>query len=103
MRYPVFVRKDIDGFFGLMIDNLVNLMVAAGVCTYLFKMPHWLVYGRIFPGVGISLLLGNLYYAHQARKLAREEGRTDGTAMPYGVNTPGLFAFLFLGMGPVSA
>ena len=101
MRYPVFVRKDIDGFFGLMIDNLVNLMVAAGVCTYLFNMPKWLVFGRILPAVGVSILLGNLYYAHQAKRLAEKEGRTDVTAMPYGINTPSLFAFLFLVMGPV--
>jgi len=103
MSYPVFVRKDADGFFGLMIDNLVNLMVAAGVCTYLFDMPKSLVFGRILPGVGVSILLGNLYYAHQAKRLAQREGRTDVTAMPYGINTPSLFAFLFLVMGPVYA
>jgi len=25
--YPGFVRKDLDGFFGLAIDNLIQLMV----------------------------------------------------------------------------
>lgn len=103
MRYPVIVRGDIDGFFGLMIDNLVNLIVIATVCTFLFKMPEWLVFGRILPGVGVSILLGNLYYSHQAKKLAVKEGRCDVTAMPYGINTPSLFAFLFLVMGPIYA
>ncbi len=102
-RYPLIVRRDIDGFFGLMIDNLVNLIVAASVCTWLFDMPKWLVFGRILPGVGVSILLGNLYYSHQAKRLAEKERRTDVTAMPYGINTPSLFAFLFLVMGPVHA
>lgn len=100
-RYPVIVRRDIDGFFGLMIDNLVNLIVASSICTYLFNMPKWLVFGRMLPAVGVSILLGNLYYSYQAKRLAEREKRSDVTAMPYGINTPSLFAFLFLIMGPV--
>jgi AGZA family xanthine/uracil permease-like MFS transporter len=100
-RYPLIVRKDIDGFFGLMIDNLVNLIVASTVCTYLLHMPKWLVFGRMLPGAGLSILVGNLYYSWQAKKLAEKEGRTDVTALPYGINTPSLFAFLFLIMLPV--
>ena len=26
-RYPFFVRRDLDGFFGLLVDNLVQLIV----------------------------------------------------------------------------
>ena len=31
----------------------------------------------------------------------RQTGRTDVTALPYGINTPSLFAYIFLVMGPV--
>jgi AGZA family xanthine/uracil permease-like MFS transporter len=100
-RYPLIVRRDIDGFFGLMIDNLVNLIVASTVCTYLLHMPKSLVFGRMLPGAGLSILVGNLYYSYQAKRLAVKERRTDVTALPYGINTPSLFAFLFLIMLPV--
>jgi hypothetical protein len=31
-NHPWFVRGDIDGFIGLFIDNLVNLLIATGLC-----------------------------------------------------------------------
>jgi AGZA family xanthine/uracil permease-like MFS transporter len=31
----------------------------------------------------------------------RKTGRTDVTALPYGINTPSLFAYVFLVMGPI--
>lgn len=99
--YPWFVRRDVDGLFGLMIDNLINLMVIAHLMTTLLRMPSWVVYGRILPGAGLSLLIGNIYYAWQAGRLARREGRTDVTALPYGINTPTVYAFIFLIMLPV--
>src|SRR5262249_15864766 len=56
---------------------------------------------RILPGAALSILVGNLFYAWQARRLARSTGRTDVTALPYGINTPSVVAFIFLIMGPV--
>ena len=52
------------------------------------------------PGVAISFLVGNLYYAWLAVRLARREGRTDVCALPYGISTPGLIAHVFLVMLP---
>jgi len=39
----------------------------------------------------------------QAQRLSWRSGRTDVTALPYGINTPSLFAFVFLVMLPVRA
>jgi AGZA family xanthine/uracil permease-like MFS transporter len=50
--------------------------------------------------VAVSLLVGNLYYALQARRLARATGRSDVCALPYGINTVSLFAYVFLVMLP---
>lgn len=57
--------------------------------------PTRIVYGMVIPGAAISVLFGNLYYAHMAKKLAIKENRTDVTALAYGISTPPMFIFLF--------
>jgi adenine/guanine/hypoxanthine permease len=94
------VRGDIDGFFGLALDNLVQLILIDTLCRSVLGFPDALLYGRVLPGVAVSLLVGNLYYAWQARRLARQHGRTDFCALPYGINTVSLFGFVFLVMLP---
>lgn len=96
-----FVRGDIDGFFGLFVDNLLQLMLIAVLCGNVCGMPPELVYGRIMPGAALSILFGNLFYAWQARKLAIRTGRMDVTALPYGINTVSLIAFIFLIIAPI--
>ncbi len=98
---PMFVRGDIDGFFALFIDNLLQLMLIAVLCPMVCGLPLDLVFGRILPGAAISILVGNIFYGWQARRLMHSTGRNDVTALPYGINTPSLFAFVFLIMGPV--
>ncbi|MBN2467178.1 MAG: NCS2 family permease [Deltaproteobacteria bacterium] len=97
----LFVRKDIDGFFGLMTDNLMQLIVIGALCQSVCGMDASRVLGTILPGAAISIVMGNLFYAWQARRLARQEGRDDVTALPYGINTPSLFAFVFFIILPV--
>ncbi|MCG3199667.1 MAG: hypothetical protein GHCLOJNM_04191 [bacterium] len=96
-----FVPHDLDGFFGLAVDNLVQLIVIVGLCTSVCGMPRELVFGRILPGAAISIVVGNLFYAWQARQLMLRTGRTDVTALPYGINTPSVFAYIFLVIAPV--
>jgi AGZA family xanthine/uracil permease-like MFS transporter len=96
-----FVRKDLDGFFGLMIDNLIQLILIVSLCRELIHLPDEYIFGRILPGAAFSILVGNLFYAWQARRLAREVGREDVTALPYGINTVSLFAFIFFIMMPI--
>jgi len=95
-----FVRGDVDGFFGLALDNLVQLLVIDALCRHALGFPAHLVRGTILPGAAVSVLAGNLYYAWQAMRLARRTGRTDVTALPFGINTVSLFAFVFLVMLP---
>jgi adenine/guanine/hypoxanthine permease len=98
---PWFVRKDLDGFFGLMIDNLIQLVLIVSLCRELIQLPDEIIFGAILPGAAMSILVGNLFYAWQARRLARETGREDVTALPYGINTVSLFAFVFFIMLPI--
>ncbi len=61
MNYPLFARKDIDGFFGLAIDNLVQLILIASLCKMLCSMPVTLIFGVMLPGAAMSILLGKLF------------------------------------------
>ncbi|MGR9036537.1 MAG: NCS2 family permease [Gammaproteobacteria bacterium] len=94
------VRADLDGFFGLALDNLVQLLVIVTLCRQVLGFSDELIYRHILPGAAVSLLLGNLYYAHQAKLLAESLGRLDVCALPYGINTVSLFAYIFLVMLP---
>src|SRR4051812_29872682 len=97
------VRGDIDGFFGLALDNLVQLLLIDALCRVVLGFPPDLVYGRVLPGAAISILVGNIFYAFQAKKLAERTGRTDICALPYGINTVSLIAHVFLVMLPAKA
>lgn len=99
-RFPFFVKGDVDGFIGLFIDNLVNLLLITGLCLSI-GMSGAVVFGKILPGAALSILTGNLFYSYQARRLAIKERRLDVTALPYGINTVSLFAFFSFIIVPV--
>lgn len=99
-HYPVFVKGDFDGLIGLFIDNLVNLLIITGLCQAI-GMPADLIFGKILPGTATAVLAGNIFYSWQAHRLAQREGRTDVTALPYGINTVSLFAFFALIIAPI--
>jgi AGZA family xanthine/uracil permease-like MFS transporter len=98
---PLIVAGDIDGFFGIAIDNLIQLLLILGLCTAVLGFEGELVMGTILPGAALSIIVGNLFYAWQAQQLSKRTGRTDVTALPYGINTVSLFAFVFLVMLPI--
>lgn len=100
---PWIVSSDLDGFFGLFIDNLVNLLIIAGTLMGVFRMPAEIVLGKVIPGCALAIVVGNVYYTFMARRLARKERRLDVTALPYGISTPIMFAYLFMVIGPVFA
>ena len=104
-RLPMFVKRDLDGFFGLFIDNLVQLLLIVALCEMTCGMTgpegSKLLYQMILPGAAVSILAGNLAYAWQAHRLAKREGRSDVTALPYGINTPSLLVYVFFVMAPV--
>jgi AGZA family xanthine/uracil permease-like MFS transporter len=101
-RYPVFVKRDLDGFFGLFVDNLVQLLLIVQLCGYCgIPGGSELMLSYILPGAAISILIGNVYYAIQAHFVARAAGRSDVTALPFGINTPSLLIYIYFVMIPV--
>jgi AGZA family xanthine/uracil permease-like MFS transporter len=95
-----FVREDIDGFFGLFLSGLPDLLLIAALCP-LCGLPEDLVTHRILPAIALSVISGNLFYAWQAWRLAVKTKRNDVTAIPFGVNAPTIFGYIFLIMVPV--
>lgn len=102
VHYPWFKKEDIDGFFSLFQNNLANFVLIA-VALIGMGYPTSIVYGRVIPGAAVSVLFGNVYYAYMANRLAQKEGRTDVTALSYGISTPVMFVYLFGVMGPALA
>jgi AGZA family xanthine/uracil permease-like MFS transporter len=66
-----------------------------------FGFPADLVLGRMLPGTALGVLVGDVAYTLMAVRLARRTGRDDVTAMPFGIDTPTLFAMVFGVLGPV--
>src|SRR6266852_6014874 len=97
----LWVPGDWNGFFGLFTNVVLNVIVLTTLCLFVVQLPSDTVYGRILPAVGIALPIGNLYYAYLAYRLAKKEGRSDVTAMPYGPSVPHMFIVVFVIMLPV--
>ncbi len=98
---PWLVRRDIDGFFGLALDNFIQILLIVSLCQGVLDFPPSLIYGRILPGVALSLIVGNFYYSWLAYQQGKLQQRDDITALPYGINTVSLLAYVFLVMLPV--
>ena len=99
-RYRWAAPGDLNAFFGLMLDNVMNLVILAGILIGVFGVPRDVVYTRMFPGTALGVLFGDLVYTWMAFRLARREGRSDVTAMPLGLDAPSTIGMAFAVLGP---
>ncbi len=97
------VSGDINGFLGLVVDNLSVLALLAGVLIGAYGVPADIVFGKMFPGTALGVLVGDLVYTGLAVRLARRTGRRDITAMPFGLDTPSTIGMALLVLGPAFA
>jgi len=65
-----------------------------------FGFPADLVLGRMLPGTALGVLAGDLAYTVMAVRLGQRTGRADVTAMPFGIDTPTMFAMALACSGP---
>jgi AGZA family xanthine/uracil permease-like MFS transporter len=98
--YKWAAKGDINAFFGLMLDNVVNLAVLAGILVAGFGFPATLVYTRMFPGTALGVLFGDVVYTVMAIRLAKRTGRSDVTAMPLGLDAPSTIGMALTVLGP---
>jgi adenine/guanine/hypoxanthine permease len=97
------VAGDLNGFFGLVVDNLAVMAFLATVLVGLFRFPSDIVYTRMFPGTALGVFVGDLIYTWMAVRLGRRTGRDDVTAMPLGIDTPTTIGLALLVLGPAFA
>ncbi len=62
-RYPKLVGGDVNGFLGLVVDNLSVLALLAALLIGTFKIPADIVFERMFPGTTLGVCAGDLFYA----------------------------------------
>ena len=99
-RYEWFAIGDVNGFFGLMFDNVTVLSFLAGILVFAFGFPADIVYTKMFPGTAFGVLFGDLVYTWMAFRLAKKTGNTRVTAMPLGLDTPSTIGIALVGLGP---
>jgi AGZA family xanthine/uracil permease-like MFS transporter len=99
-HYLRLVPGDVNGFLGLVVDNLSVLALLAAVLIGGFGIPSSIVFGRMFPGTALGVLVGDACYTWLAVRLARRTGRSDVTAMPFGLDTPSTIGMVLLVLGP---
>jgi adenine/guanine/hypoxanthine permease len=101
--YLRLVPGDVNGFLGLVVDNLSVLALLSAVLIGGYGVPAEIVFGRMFPGTAFGVLVGDLAYTALAVRLARRSGRSDVTAMPFGLDTPSTIGMALLVLGPAFA
>ncbi len=91
---------DVNAFFGLMLDNIADLVLAVGLLAAAFDFPASFALRYMVPGTALGVLIGDVLYTWMAFRLARRTGRSDVTAMPLGLDTPSTFAMVLFVIGP---
>ena len=91
---------DVNAFFGLMLDNIADLLLTVGLLAGVFGFPANFALQYMVPGTAIGVLFGDLMFFLMALALARRTGRSDVTAMPLGLDTPSTIAMVLFVLGP---
>lgn len=100
-RYHWWGKGDVDASIGIFFDGFSKILTATGIMTVVFGMPASIVIGKIVPGIGVAICLGNLWYFLEARDLAHREQRQNVTSQPFGIGASQLSGWLYLIIGPV--
>ena len=100
-HYQWWGKGDIDASLGIFFDGFSKVLTAVGILTAVFGMPMADVIGKVVPGIGISIFVGNMWYFFEACQLAKKEKRQNVTAQPFGIGASQLSGWLYLIIGPV--
>ena len=99
-RYKWAAAGDINAFFGLMLDNIADLILTVSLLALVFQFPVEFALNYMIPGTAIGVLVGDTLFFFMALRLAKRTGRNDVTAMPLGLDTPSTFGMVFFVLGP---
>jgi AGZA family xanthine/uracil permease-like MFS transporter len=99
-RYTWAAPGDVNAFFGLMLDNIADLLLTVSLLAGVFGFPTHVALRYMVPGTAIGVLVGDLLFFWMALRLMARTGRTTVTAMPLGLDTPSTFGMVFFVLGP---
>ena len=91
---------DVNAFFGLMLDNVADLLLMISLLTGAFAFPTEVAIRYMVPGTAVGVMVGDLLFFWLALQLAKKSGRSDVTSMPLGLDTPSTFGMVFFVLGP---
>lgn len=91
---------DLNAFFGLMLDNVTNLVLLAAILVFGFGYPAEVLFSHMIPGTAFGVLVGDVLYTWLAFRLAKRTGNRDVTAMPLGLDTPSTIGIAAAVLGP---
>ncbi|HNY11233.1 MAG TPA: hypothetical protein PKK26_06540, partial [Candidatus Wallbacteria bacterium] len=97
--YKWWAAGDLNAFFGLMVDNVTNLVILA-VILQGFGMKPEFIYKNMVPGTALGVLFGDIVYTIMAWRLAHRTKNPNVTAMPLGLDTPSTIGIAAAVLGP---
>ncbi len=100
-RGPLWKKGDLDALIGVFIDGFAKVVTAAAVLQFSIGVPSEVVYGKIIPAIGLTILVLNAIFTLYSRHLNQKEGRDDYVALPTGLHATRVFTWLFAIMTPV--
>ena len=71
-RYQWAAPGDVNAFFGLMLDNIADLLLAVGLLSGIFGLPTNFALRYMVPGTAVGVLVGDLLFFWMAFRLADE-------------------------------
>ena len=113
MKPSLWVKTDLNAFFGLALDNVAVLILLLGLISGSQSLKEQAESGRfvfspdfvvshMIPGTALGVLVGDLAFSVMGFLLARRLGRSV-TSMPLGLDTPSTFGMAFLVLLPALA
>lgn len=99
-RYRWLAAGDVNAFFGLMLDNVANMVLTVSLLVGAYHFDATFAIRYMIPGTALGVLTGDLCFTWMAFRLARRTGRSDVTAMPLGLDTPSTIGMVFFVLGP---
>jgi adenine/guanine/hypoxanthine permease len=99
-KIKIISSRDINGFFGLIADNMAIVAFIFVILVVGFKFPAEIVTLRIIPGTALGVLVGDLILTFVGYRLSKKTGRNDITAMPLGLDLPSAIGIALTVIGP---
>ncbi|MDD2980817.1 MAG: uracil permease [Hespellia sp.] len=96
-----FGQGEWEAYFGLFGDVFSKIAAIIGVLYFAEGFPAEIVMGKMLPGIGVGSIAGCLIYFGEAYVLGKSENRTDVTALPFGISSTQVFAWIFLIIVPI--